>query len=141
MSIAWRVAGALGGVLGLGSLFQHYVRLTGSVAGIELVRDDLTLFDLVDLAERTDGDPESVQLLIVVIAIGSVLALVGAFVSASLAALGGIVQAVAAAWFALSISDIGGTVLGIASVEFSFETGFFVLVLAGLCSLSALVVE
>jgi len=141
MGIAWRVAGVLGGGLGLASLFQPYVRLSGSVGGVELVRDDLTLFDLVDLARETDGDPEAVQLLIALIAVASVLAVVGAVVSASLAALGGLVQSVAAGWFAFSMSDAGGTVLGVASVEFSFEIGFFVLVLGGLLSLSALVVE
>lgn len=139
----WRLLAAAGGVGGLASLAFSYALVAGGVIGVELQEKPYTLFQLARLLEDVGNDPQMVYLLIIVIVVGSTLALVGAAVSSWLAFVGGVVQGGAAAAFAYESTAQGSQtfLLGLAQTDLSLEIGLFILAAASLLSLASLPVS
>lgn len=136
----WRLAAAAGGVGGLASLALPYARVSGGALGIDLEEGTYTLFGLAQLLADMGEDPQLVYLLAAAIAVGSVLALVGAFVHRWLAFAGGLVQGGSAAAFAYGVTTEGSRtfLLGLGEVDVTFEVGVFVLAAASVVALAAL---
>ncbi len=69
------LTGIWGGVLGLLSLFLPYLRISGSLFGYEIVAEDFTLFELLNLC----GDRETLVFLYIIIGlivVGSIVAFI-----------------------------------------------------------------
>lgn len=128
----WRVPAAVGGVGGLVSLALPYAVVTGGTLGVDLHRGSYTLVGLADLLREAGRDPTGVYVVGLLVAVGSVLALVGALTRGGVAVGGGLVQGVAAAAFAYGVTTSGSAsvLLGLGRMEVHLTTGFFVLVAA-----------
>lgn len=138
----WRIPALVGGAGGLASLALPYALVTGGVLGVDVREETYTLLGLARLLEDSGNDPETVYLLAALVVVGSTLALAGAFLRGSVAFVGGLVQGAAAAafWYGATAEGSRTFFHGLAQVEMTPETGFFVLVVASLVSLSSLVV-
>lgn len=139
----WRIPALVGGAGGLASLAIPYALVTGDVLGVDVQEEQYTLFGLARLLEDTGNDPQMVYLLVVLVAVGSTMALIGAFASSSVAFGGGIVQGGAAAAFAYGVLAEGSRTFfyGLGQLDMTFETGFYALAVAALVSLSSLPVK
>ena len=138
----WRIAAAVGGVGGLGSLLLPYAYVTSSIAGVEMQEGAYTLLELAALLEETGNDPTMIYALAAVIVFGSAVALVGAATFHHLAGAAGLVQGAAAGlyWFGLQREGAQTFLMGLGRVDATVEVGFYVLVAAAAASLLAAVV-
>ena len=138
----WRIAAAVGGVGGLGSLLLPYAYVTSSLGGVEVQEGAYTLLELAALLEETGNDPTMIYALAAVIVFGSAVALVGAVAFHHLAAAGGLVQGAAAGlyWLGLRMEGAQTFFMGLGRVDATVEVGFYVLVAAAAASLLAAVV-
>lgn len=138
----WRIPALVGGASGLASLALPYALVTGGVLGVDVREETYTLLELARLLEDSGNDPETVYLLAALVVVGSTLAVVGAFLRSSVAFVGGLVQGTAAAafWYGAAAEGSRTFLYGLAQVEMTLETGFFVLAVASLVSLSSLAV-
>lgn len=136
----WRLPALVGGAAGLGSLFVPYALVTGDVLGIQVGRETYTLYELADLLEQAGSDPEGVYVILLLVIVGSTIALVGSFVKTWLAFAGGVVQGAAAAAFAYGATAEGSQQFfqGLAQMDMYFETGFTILVVAAILSMVTL---
>lgn len=139
----WRIAAAAGGAGGLGSLLLPYAYVTGGALGVDVTEGTYTLFQLAQLLEDAGEDPTMVYVLAGVIVVGSVMALIGAFVQHYLAAGGGVVQggAAGAYWYGLAQEGSQEFLLGVGQMDASIEFGFFVLVAASVVSVSSILIK
>lgn len=136
----WRILALLGGAGGLASLALPYALVTGGVLGLDVQRERYTLFGLARLLRETGTDPQLVYLLALLVAVGSTVALVGASASSGAAFVGGLVQGAAAAAFAYGVRAEGSRTFlyGLSQLDVTPETGFYLLAVAALVSLSSL---
>lgn len=137
----WRIAAAVGGVGGLGSLLLPYAYVTSSFGGVEMQEGAYTLLELAALLEETGNDPTMIYALAAVIVFGSAVTLVGAVAFHHLAAAGGLVQGAAAGlyWLGLRMEGAQTFFMGLGRVDATVEVGFYVLVAAVAASLLAAV--
>lgn len=139
----WRIAAVAGGAGGLGSLLLPYAYVTGGTLGIDVTEGTYTLFQLAQLVEDAGNDPTMIYVLAAVIVVGSVMALIGAFVQHYLAAAGGVVQGAAAAayWYGIQQEGSREFLAGLGQMETSIEYGFFVLVAASVAAISSFLIR
>ena len=134
----WRIGGLAAGVLGLLGLVLPVVELGVSAVGVQFATTTLTVWELADVAETAGHDPTNVYLLIAVIAIGSVVALLGAARSSRLAAIGVLLQVGGVGYLLYSLSFGRRAFLGIEATV-NPEIGLFALLLAAGIGLLSLV--
>lgn len=137
--MVWRIASLLGGASGLSSLLLPYALVSGGVLGVPVQAEPYTLIELASLLADAGEDPQMVYLLILLIVVGSTMAVIGAVSRRSIAILGGLVQGIAAVAFAYGATMEGSRTFfyGLSQLDLSLELGFFVLVIASSVSLSA----
>lgn len=138
----WRIAAAIGGVGGLGSLLLPYAYVKSNFGGVEFDEGAYTLFELATLMEDAGNDPTAIYVLAGVIIFGSAVALAGALAYYHLAGAGGLVQggAAGAYWYAIQTEGTQTYLLGLGQVDATVEVGFFALVAAAAVSLLAAVI-
>lgn len=139
----WRVLSLIGGLGGLVSLVLPYALVSGGVLGLDLREKPYTLFELARVLEQAGNDPRMVYLLAVLVLVGSTMVLVASLAGSSVAVAGGLLQGGAAAAFAYGVTMKGSKtfLLGLSQIDASLETGFFVLVVAGVASMAAAPVD
>lgn len=139
----WRIAAAAGGAGGLGSLLLPYAYVTGGALGVDVTEGTYTLFQLAQLVEDAGNDPTMIYVLAAVIVVGSVMALIGAFVQHYLAAAGGVVQggAAVAYWYGINEEGSQEFLAGLGQMDASIEIGFFVLVAASVVAISSILIR
>ena len=118
------LTGIWGGVLGLLSLFLPYLRI--SLLGLEIVAEDFTLFELLNLC----GDRETLVFLYIIIG----LIVVGSIV-AFIHPIGGGIQLFGGLLFGWGISS-GGGAFQFPFVNVQFQLGFYLLILASIIALT-----
>lgn len=135
----WRIAAAVGGLGGLGSLILPYAYVESSIGGIGVQEGTYTLVELASLLEDTGNDPTMIYALAAVIVFGSAMALLSALAFHHLAGAGGLVQAGAAGlyWFGLRSEGAQTFFMGLGRVDATIEVGFYALLAAGAVSLAA----
>lgn len=136
----WRIPPVIGGAAGLVSLVLPYALVAAGALGLDFREEPSTLFELARLLEQAGNDPRMVYVLAFLVVVGSTMALVGSISGGGIAFAGGLVQVAAAAAFAYGVTTKGSETffLGLGQVDASLETGFFVLVVAGVASMAAL---
>ena len=120
------LTGIWGGVLGLLSLFLPYLRISGSLFGYEIVVEDFTLFELLNLY----GDRETLVFLYIIIG----LIVVGSIV-AFIHPIGGGIQLSGGLLFGWGISS-GGGAFQFPFVNVQFQLGFYLVILASIIALT-----
>ena len=133
----WRIAAAVGGLGGLGSLLLPYAYVSTSIGDVEVQEGSYTLLELAALLEETGNDPTMVYALAGVVVFGSAVALVAAITFHHLASAGAFVQGGAAVlfWLGLQMEGAQTFFMGLGQVDASVEVGFYALVAAGVASL------
>ena len=134
----WRIGGLASGVLGLLGLVLPVVDVEVTAIGVQIATTTLTVWELADVAETAGHDPTGVYVLIGVIAIGSVVALLGAARSYRLAAIGVLLQVGGVGYLVYSLSFGRRAFLGIEATVYP-EIGLFALLLAAGIGLLSLV--
>lgn len=139
----WRIAAAAGGAGGLGSLLLPYAHVSGGTLGVDVTEGTYTLFQLAQLMEDAGEDPTMIYVLVGVIVVGSLMALIGAFVQHYLAAGGGVVQggAAGAYWYGITQEGSQEFLAGLGQMDASIEFGFFVLVAACVVAISSILIK
>lgn len=137
--MTWRIVSLLGGAGGFVSLLLPYALVSGGVLGLAVQEEPYTLLALAGLLADAGRDPQLVYLLVVVIVVGSTIAVLGAGTRRVIVLGGGLLQGTAAGAFAYGATVEGSRTFfyGLSQLDLTFETGFVVLVIASGVSVSA----
>lgn len=123
------LTGILGGVLGIFSLFQPYLRISGSLFGREIIARDFTLFQLLDLIQKSGQDTTNLYAVIGLIGLGSLIAFAHP--------IGGVLQLLGWLFFGWGIATKGGeaTQFLLAEASTRFQLGFYLAAFASILTL------
>ncbi|KXB08731.1 hypothetical protein AKJ56_00520 [candidate division MSBL1 archaeon SCGC-AAA382N08] len=125
------ISGAFGGILGLYSLFQPYIRLSGSILGRVIANEEYTLFNLLNLLNELEQDSTGLYIVIGLVITGSIIA----FIHPS----GGLLQLSGWILFGYGVTSEGFAVrilLGLAELNTEFYQGFYLILIASIITLA-----
>lgn len=135
-----RVLGIIAGALGFLGLLFPIVRVDVGAFGIELTSATMTIWELADAIERVGDDPTVMYLIAALIAIGSLVVIVGALMDTRALIAGAILQTIGVLYFIAEIWIGDVTTVGL-DVTASPQIGLVALILAPILAAVAVAIE
>lgn len=132
---ALRLAGLISGCLGLLGLGLPLLQINVEAFGFEVARMTMTIWNLADIAEVAGEAPSGIYLLTGVIAIGSIIDIVGVGRSVVLEYVGSIIQVGGIGYLVYNLWFGSVGFIGVEAIV-TPEIGVFVLTIAAFCGLA-----